>query len=169
MKTMQPVFRSQVYQQRRGASASLRHTARPLLPPMTTTCLPRKRGVLLTSFIARSFLFWKRQTSSASFRRYNWLAHLRLQRSLERSLAGKGNPSAYPTSEAANTSTPSHAFWPWHPLLPGLLFGSDPLRLRLPLCFPEPHALPLIIPGNEPSFPVQSGLQKSDGYPHQAG
>jgi len=81
----------------------------------------------------------------------------------------QGKPICVPNELCSNTSTPSHAFWPWHPLLPGLLFGSDPLRLRLPLCFPEPHALPLIIPGNEPSFPVQSGLQKSDGYPHQAG
>jgi hypothetical protein len=90
-----------------------------------------------------------------------------------------GKPICVPNELCSNTSTPSHAFWPWHLLLPGLLFGSDPLRLRLPsfqcfllrlpLCFPEPHALPLIIPGNEPSFPVQRGLQKSDGHPHQAG
>ena len=33
-------------------------------------------------------------------------AHLRLQRSLERSLAGKGNPSAYPTSFAATPARP---------------------------------------------------------------
>ncbi len=87
----------------------------------------------------------------------------------------QGKPICVPNELCSNTSTPSHAFWPWHLLLPGLLFGSNPLRLRLPsfqcfllrlpLCFPEPHALPLIIPGNEPSFPVQRGLQKSDGHP----
>ena len=91
----------------------------------------------------------------------------------------QGKPICVPNELCSNTSMPSHAFWLWHLLLPGLLFGPDPLRLRLPsfqcflprlpLCFPEPHALPLIIPGNEPSFPVQRGLQKSDGHPHQAG
>jgi len=40
--------------------------------------------------------------------------------------------------------------------------------IRLLPCFPEPHALP-IIPGNDCSFPVQRGLQKSDGHPYQAG
>ena len=88
----------------------------------------------------------------------------------------QGKPICVPNELCSNISTPSHAFCPWHLLC--LACSSAPtysasrhaqcFLLRLLPCFPEPHALP-IIPGNDCSFPVQRGLQKSDGHPYQAG
>ena len=88
----------------------------------------------------------------------------------------QGKPICVPNERGRQHQHAQSCFLAMVSALPGLLFGSDLLRLpsfqcfllRLPPCFPEPHALP-IIPGSEPSFPVQRGLQKSAGHPYQAG
>jgi hypothetical protein len=78
----------------------------------------------------------------------------------------QGKPICVPNERGRQHQHAQSCFLSMASALPGLLFGSDLLRL-LP-CFLEPHALP-IIPGNEQSFPVQRGPQKSDGHSYQAG
>jgi len=88
----------------------------------------------------------------------------------------QGKPICVPNERGRQHQHAQSCFLSMASALLGLLFGSDLLRLpsfqcfllRLLPCFPEPHTLP-IIPGNDCSFPVQRGLQKSDGHPYQAG